>query len=344
MRLFILRCGTALPEVDPGQVAEILRHAGADARVEVHQLSAVPARRELRFLDEAAEEVLPADPTPSLDEIAARPDVEHLGAPQAAPQAPHVAERLRVVVLGTDAALSAVLTRLMRADHLWAEVGFVAAGGTTAGRNWGLPESPSEALELAVTGAVHPAPLIRTDAGVAVAGSATISQWDGGELTGEIIVDDRVLVRHEGDPRVRFHGAFGARLVPMTDAPGIAAVRAVSPVATQPDSDADSPARSPGRGLRWRLGRSIVGAVSPESAQRLSEQPLTGWFLRDHVGPQGRLDPDSLATGRAVQAGGPELAVTVDDVRHKRPVKRVTFYRHLRDLQIVRPEPSRATG
>ena len=49
------------------------------------------------------------------------------------------------------------------------------------------------------------------------------------------------------------------------------------------------------------------------------------------------LDPDSLATGRAVQAGGPALAVTIDGVRHKRPLERSTFYRHLRDLQITRP-------
>jgi len=44
-----------------------------------------------------------------------------------------------------------------------------------------------------------------------------------------------------------------------------------------------------------------------------------------------------VRTGRAVQAGGPQLRVIVDSVPHKRPVTRVTFYRHLRDLQIVRP-------
>ncbi|MGV3283693.1 hypothetical protein ACEE51_11335, partial [Corynebacterium sp. 11254D000AR] len=38
----------------------------------------------------------------------------------------------------------------------------------------------------------------------------------------------------------------------------------------------------------------------------------------------------------AVQAGGPELRVTVDGVSRPRPVDRVTFYRHLRDLQVVR--------
>ncbi|AGF73506.1 hypothetical protein [Corynebacterium halotolerans] len=340
MRLLILRCGNALPEVTPDEVDTLLHRAGTDARVEIHELSEVPARSELRFLDEAAKEILPEDPTPSLGEIAARPDVEHLATPQSAPQAPYLTERLRVVVLGTDAALSAVLTRMMRADHLWAEVGFVPAAGTTAGRGWGLPGAPSQAVELAVTGRVRPVPVIRTDAGVAVAGSATISQWDGTELTGEIIVDDHVLVRHEGNPAVRFHGVFGARLVPMTDAPGIAAVRAVSPIETVPapgDSEGIHAPSAGGPGLRGRIGLSIANSFSPEITQQLSERPLTGWFLQRTPTIRGRLDADSLATGRAIQAGGPELAVTVDGVRHKRPLERVTFYRHLRDLQIVRP-------
>lgn len=51
----------------------------------------------------------------------------------------------------------------------------------------------------------------------------------------------------------------------------------------------------------------------------------------------GQLDETSICTGRAVQAGGPDLRVIVDGVSAKRAVKRVTFYRHLRDLQVVRP-------
>ena len=51
----------------------------------------------------------------------------------------------------------------------------------------------------------------------------------------------------------------------------------------------------------------------------------------------GQLDEYTVCTGRAVQAGGPELRVVVDGVSAKRPVNRVTFYRHLRDLQVVRP-------
>ena len=282
MRVLILRCGDVpLPADLPGTVLD---------------LPAIPGRRDLRPLDALAAELLPADPTPSLDEISAQPDVPHLGAPGPAPQAPHLKEALRVVVAGTDAALSAVLTRMMRGDYLWAELAFVPVGESAAARNWGI--TPADAWEIALEGEVRPVPVIRSDQGVAVAGSATIRSWDDGELTGEIVVDSHVLLRHEARESVRFNGVFGARLVPMVDAPGIAAVRATEP---------ENPV------LNWR------GRI----ARRLSGTPP--------------LDPDSLATGRAVQAGGPALAVSVDGVRHKRPLERVTFYRHLRDLQVIRP-------
>ena len=260
-------------------------------------VSEVPTRAELKELDALAEEVLPEDPTPTLDEIAAQPDVDHLGQPGSAPQARFLREPLRVVVVGSDAALSAVLTRMMRADYLWAEVGFVPTEETsTAAMNWGLPTSTEDALSFALTAPVKPVPLIRNDAGLAVAGSATIAEWSDDEITGEIIVDDAVLLRADREKHV-----FGARLVPMTDAPGIVAAKAVSSFTAEDE---------PRRRLFARL--------------RKQAQP-------------GQLDPDSVVQGRAVQAGGPELSVSVDGVRAPRPVKRVTFYRHLRDLQIVRP-------
>ena len=276
MRFLFLRCGA--PDIP--------------MPAEAHDLSAIPTRKELTVIDNAATALLPDDPTPSLDDIAAQPDVRHLGAPQAAPQAPHLAEPLRIVVAGADAALSAVLTRLMRADNLWAEVAFIpvssaAAATSAAAQNWGLPTDSAEALDFARTAPVRPAPLIRNDSGLAVAGSATISDATNGSFTGEVIIDDHTLAATS--PKT-----FGARLVPMTDAPGILAARATSPVESQ--------------------GR-----------------------LRSLLRKPGQLDPESVSTGRAVQAGGPQLRVIVDSVPHKRPVTRVTFYRHLRDLQIVRP-------
>ena len=292
MRFLFLRCG-ALDIPMPA---------------EAHDLSAVPTRKELALIDAFLSPLLPTDPTPSLDDIAAQPDVRHLGAPEPAPQAPHLVEPARIVVAGSDAALSAVLTRLMRSDRLWAEVAFIpvpsaAASASTpsttapaaaapstpsaAAQNWGLPTAPAEALDFARTAPVRPAPLIRNDSGLAVAGSATISDSANGAFTGEIIIDDHTLAA--SSPKT-----FGARLVPMTDAPGILAARATSPVESQ--------------------GR-----------------------LRSLLRKPGQLDPESVRTGRAVQAGGPQLRVIVDSVPHKRPVTRVTFYRHLRDLQIVRP-------
>ena len=70
MRFLFLRCGAP----------------GVDLPAEAYDLSAVPSRKELSLIDAAATNLLPHDPTPSLDEIAAQPDVRHLGAPAAAPQ------------------------------------------------------------------------------------------------------------------------------------------------------------------------------------------------------------------------------------------------------------------
>ncbi len=303
MRVLILRCGPA---------AQALQ---VPAGVEVLDLPQVPGRDDLRVLDAAAGALLPEDPTPSLDEIAARPDVRHLGAPGPAPQAPFIDDALRVVVVGSDAALSAVLTRAMRADFLWVEFGYVPVEPSPAATNWALPVGAG-AFPLAVHGAVNPAPLIRSDRGLAVAGSALLEDFAHGEYTGEIIVDDATILFRKGEetssrprtsssrartPKAPRRGLFGARLVPMTDAPGIAAA-----VLTTPYSPAET-----GRGPLARL--------------------------RGALRPHGEVDETSLRTGRAVQSGGRDILVTVDGVPAKRPVKRATFYRHMRDLQIVRP-------
>ncbi|MGV3155127.1 ATP-binding cassette domain-containing protein, partial [Corynebacterium sp. 32222D000BW] len=79
------------------------------------------------------------------------------------------------------------------------------------------------------------------------------------------------------------------------------------------------------RGLRLSGGqkqRVAVARAMPKDAPILAPDEATP-----------ALDPKA---GRAVQAGGPELRVTVDGVSRPRPVDRVTFYRHLRDLQVVR--------
>ena len=282
MRIIFVRCGARpLPALP--------------AAVTVVDASAVPTRQELQPLIDAARDILPDDPTPSLADIAKQPDVGHLGAPGPAPQP--VPEPLRIIVAGDDAALSAVLTRLMRADVLWAEVAYLPADASSpAARSWGIDSD--NALPVALEGTVRPVPLIRSDKGTAVAGAATITEWDDTDITGEIIVDSHTLVRHSGTGNKSRAGVFGARLVPMLDAPGVAAV-------------------------------ALTSSARPERR---------GWFRRLRRPLEaGRVDADTLATGRAVQAGGPNLQVTIDGVAAKRPVKRVVFYRHLRDLQAVRP-------
>ncbi len=277
MRLVYLRCGTDLP-------------TGGETLT----LSPIPTRAELKALDAIAAEVLPVDPTPSLAEIAQQPDVAHLGAPQLAPQPlPHP---LRAVVLGDDAALSAVLSRLMRADTMWVEVAYCPLDADSAvAKQWGIADlTPQEALDFARTAPVQPAPLVRDDAGIAVAGLASVTDWDNKEITAEAIVDDSVLLRHQSGRRTPTRGVFGARLVPMLEAPGLAAVALDTPL----------------------------------------DEPRRGFFGRSR--PFGTADASSLRTGRALQAGGENLRVIVDGVSRKRPVDRVTFYRHLRDLQAVR--------
>lgn len=306
MRLIYVVCGPEAARVAIPSTAEVIT------------ASSIPTRAELRPLDAAAKEILPVDPTPSLDEIAAQPDVKHLGEPQRAPQQPE--EALRVVVIGTDASLSAVLTRMMRGDYLWAEVGYVPlSGDSAAAKNWGLPAS----VEFAATAPVKPAPVIRNDAGLVVAGSASLTAWDGGSFEGEVIVDDdTILNQPDKIDNARFFSPFGVRMVPTVDAPGIVAARLVTP--------------AEGNNGSW-LGRMITRSMSPEQVQSWFETPSLSWMVKKAPVRAGGVDPASIMQGRAVQVGGNEVRVTVDGVSAKRPVARATFYRHLRDLQIVRP-------
>jgi hypothetical protein len=98
------------------------------------------------------------------------------------------AEPERVVVVGTDAALAAVVLRLLRTQRLGVAVGFVPASrGSVAARLWGLP---GHALELALTGAARPVPLVRDDSGGVLVGRGTI-----GPVDGEAYCDDQLALR-----------------------------------------------------------------------------------------------------------------------------------------------------
>ena len=295
--LFMLRCDVPASDrlrdpVLPGEAVECL------------DLSAVPKRKELRFLDDLERFVVGS--TPSLEEMMQRPDAPHLGAPQPDPH--EVSERVRVIVQGSDAALAAVVSKLMRIDALWVEVGFIPSGSSAVALSWGLDAtfSPAEHLTFALASPAVPTPVIRDDHGVVTLGAAEVTgpvssagkagsegsageSEEAAEMIGEVIVDSEVLYEQNKAGTSDFNN--GVRLVPTPDAPGLAAVQ-----------------RPP--------------------------LPRKGAFGRIKK-PRSTVAPTVLR-GRALQAGGVDLAVTRDGVRHPRPLKSVTFYRHLRDGQFVR--------
>jgi len=110
----------------------------------------------------------------------------------------------RLVVVGADADLAAVLTRLMRADRLDIEVAHLPGGlrGTLNARR-------------ALHAAAQRVPLIRDDTGTALVGAATWLPPDGADLIhGEAVVDDTVL----------FDGEIaGVQIEPTATMPGLRA-------------------------------------------------------------------------------------------------------------------------
>lgn len=107
-----------------------------------------------------------------------------------------IADARRVVVVGSDADLAAVLTRLLRADRLDVEVGHVR-------RPWHARR--------ARTGQAQRVPLIRDETGSVIVGAA---EWTGGPLHGEAVVDDTVLFDGE---------VAGVRIEPTRSMPGLRA-------------------------------------------------------------------------------------------------------------------------
>ncbi|MGA9871023.1 MAG: hypothetical protein WBQ44_07770, partial [Rhodococcus sp. (in: high G+C Gram-positive bacteria)] len=93
----------------------------------------------------------------------------------------------RVIVLGNDASLAAVLTRLMRTERLHFEVAFVPEATTAAAHIYRLGTG-SRAAKVAITGTASPTPLIRDDAGKVVVGHALVEGPAGGSLEGEAYV------------------------------------------------------------------------------------------------------------------------------------------------------------
>ncbi len=105
----------------------------------------------------------------------------------------------RLIVVGSDADLAAVLTRLLRTDRLGVEVGH-AAGWWTARR--------------ARRGSARRVPLIRDETGQVIVGAAEWCGEDDGPLRGEAVVDDTQLFDGE---------VAGVRIEPTQAMPGLRA-------------------------------------------------------------------------------------------------------------------------
>ena len=106
----------------------------------------------------------------------------------------------RVIVVGSDGDLAAVLTRLLRADRLDVEVAHTLSSRTA---------------RRAISGVARRVPLIRDETGTVIVGAA---EWTGSPaptmLHGEAVVDDTVLF--DGD-------VPGVRIEPTLRMPGLRA-------------------------------------------------------------------------------------------------------------------------
>ncbi|SIR65548.1 hypothetical protein [Williamsia sterculiae] len=122
--------------------------------------------------------------------------------------------RRLVVVAGPDhpdAFLAAVLSRLMIADRLDVEVGYVAQTPTPATVAHELPTGAAAAA-CAVHGRADTLPLIRDDTAAVLIGRARHIGVDGAPFTGETYVDSTLLA----------HGQIGGVLIePLATAPGV---------------------------------------------------------------------------------------------------------------------------
>lgn len=179
-----------------------------------------------------------------------------------------VGQYRRLVVLGADAELATVLSRLLRAERLDIEVAYVPRHRTRATQNYRLPTG-SRAARRARRGSARRVTLIRDETGSVVVGRARWVPPDGQRsIHGEAVVDDTTLF--DGD-------VAGVLIEPMPAMPGLRA--AVE-----------------GRGLgrlwrRWVTGRAAQlgstgvavlrdGVAAPRAARRSAfYRNIEGWLL-----------------------------------------------------------------
>ncbi|OBF67459.1 peptidase M50 [Mycobacterium sp. 852002-51971_SCH5477799-a] len=188
------------------------------------------------------------------------------GAPEAIDAAIEASRRL--IVLGDDAELAAVLTRLLRAERLDVEVAYVPRRRSRATRAYRLPTG-FRAVRRARRGSARRVTLIRDETGSVVVGRACwLPPDDARRIHGEAVVDDTTLF--DGD-------VAGVWIEPMLAAPGLRAAVA---------------GRGPG-GLwrRWVTGRAAQlgstgvavlrdGVPAARAARRSAfYRNIEGWLL-----------------------------------------------------------------
>ncbi|MEV0295740.1 hypothetical protein [Nocardia sp. NPDC050710] len=95
----------------------------------------------------------------------------------------------RLIVLGEDAALAAVMTHLMKTERLHVEIGYVPVDKTYGSRVY-QTGTGNAAAKRAIEGRATETPLIRDDTGRVLIGRAIITGVDDAKLEGEAYVDD----------------------------------------------------------------------------------------------------------------------------------------------------------
>ncbi|HEY5854622.1 MAG TPA: hypothetical protein VIW24_11375 [Aldersonia sp.] len=98
----------------------------------------------------------------------------------------------RIIVLGHDTALAAVLTRMLRTERLEVEIGYVPVEKSPAARVLETGTG-AEAAKLALDGNPTKTPLIRDETGTVLVGRAVIAGVGGEKLVGEAYIDNAQL-------------------------------------------------------------------------------------------------------------------------------------------------------
>lgn len=98
----------------------------------------------------------------------------------------------RLVVLGDDADVAAVLLRLLRTERLDVEVAVVAVRASPLTRAWSIPVG-RPAARAALRQTARATPLLRTTQGGVIVGEATVRGVGGAALHGEAYADDVLL-------------------------------------------------------------------------------------------------------------------------------------------------------